>query len=86
MPIEPTDEMTNAIANNIESLLSAMQQVAPFSTGDVMSAALHIMVDAGMVAVEHGTSTPEKLIDDLCRAVRQCVTEFGRNKSPAGLQ
>jgi hypothetical protein len=79
--IAPTDGMTSALAEAMEEALMAMHLMVRFSTGDVMSAALHIMVDAGMRAVEEGRTTREQLIEDICGAARKAVCEHGREGS-----
>ena len=73
---EPTDGMTEAIYSLMEQALSALQDVARFSNGDVMSAAMHLMVDAGMFQVESGNCTREELIKDICAAARDTVMEW----------
>lgn len=71
-----TDEMTSTIFGAFESVLQVMRIVQPFTNGDVMSAALHVLIDAGMRAVENGTCDKETLIKDICAAIPGAVNEW----------
>lgn len=71
-----SDEMTTHIYRAIEASLGAIREVHPFTNGDVMSAALHVLIDTGMRAVEKGTCTREELIEDICAAVPGAVKEW----------
>lgn len=71
-----SDEMTTAIYSAFEDTLQAIRIVQPFTNGDVMSAVLHVLIDAGMRAVENGTCDRETLIKDICAAIPGAVNEW----------
>jgi ATP-dependent 26S proteasome regulatory subunit len=72
-----TDEMVTALHGAMAKALDVMfEEVGPFVNGDAMSAAMYILVDAGMVAVQNGSCSREKVVEDLCKAVRECVMEW----------
>ncbi len=74
--IQPTDEMTSALHYLMHQALQAVRMVSQFTNGDVMSAAMHIMVDAGMFQVEKGNCTRDQLIGDIAAAAKIVVTEW----------
>ena len=73
---EPTDEMTTIIAQTMEAAISRVRDDVAFSNGDVMSAAMHILVDAGMRSVEDGRSTREELIKNISDVAREIVSRW----------
>lgn len=73
MPEPKTDEMVTLLNSAMEEALAAISNRYRFANGDVMSAALHVMVDAGMVSVHNGDQTREQLVDDIIVGVRACV-------------
>lgn len=48
----------------------------PFTTGDVMGAAMTIMIHAGMIPVTKGEITKQSLSDDLLKAVKDAVAQW----------
>lgn len=75
IPSPGTNEMVQFICSQMDQLFASMQEVVPFTTGDVMSACLCIMVEAGKVGRKGDL---DGLKNDLLQSVEVAIAHYGR--------
>lgn len=77
------DANTEEIIRLIHSILEAVmtQLPFPFTAGDVMSAAMALLIDAGMLSVMEGLQTKEELADKICVAIRSAIEQWNPKHS-----
>ena len=65
-----TEAMGLLIYRRMRELLTEMREEHEFTNGEVMSAAMNLVIDAGLESVESGLCTPERLIADIQSSAR----------------
>lgn len=75
MPEHSTDAMVSLIHQVLSSVVGQLANDIQFTTGDVMSAALHLIVDAGLM-----NATPASLRADIVTAVDNMLAEYAKNR------
>ena len=86
MPKPQTEEMVTLLHAYMVAGVDMVSNDHRFTYGDVMSAAVHILVESGMESVQDGRSTREELVRNICSAIEVCVMEFGMRDAPEGVQ
>ena len=79
IPPPGTPEMARMIHSIIEQLLT--QLPFAFKASDVMSASSVLLVDAGMMSVEGGFGTKEKLVSEITATVERLVEGWNPKES-----
>jgi len=79
VPPEPnTDEMVNLISNVLGNALDQLRELFPFTSGDVMSACMHMVVETGLL-----NASPEKLRNDVITGLDSVLAEKAEHRRKA---
>lgn len=75
-PPEPgTDEMVTLLTHAIGEAFNQLHQMFPFTSGDVMSACMHLLVEAGL-----SNASPAKLREDAIMALDGVLDENAKRR------
>jgi hypothetical protein len=75
LPEPATNEMVQLIANQMDQLFNQLRQMFDFTTGDVMSACLCHIIEAGKIGRE---GDMEGLRQDILASVEIAIAHYGR--------
>lgn len=75
MPEHGTDAMVTLLHRVLNSLVGQLANDIKFTTGDVMSAALHLIIDAGLM-----NASPANLRKDIATSVDRILAEVAKKR------